>query len=240
MEEWYIKLFRKFKDWWWYDDKNVKILFLEILLSVNHTEKKWRNVEIKPWEMITSVEKLSLSIWLSIQEVRTALKKLKSTNEITIKTTNNFTLIKVNKWNDYQKNNNQNNNQLTNKTTNEQQTNNNQLTTTKEWKECKNIYKGEEMKKFAEENYKNNQTAYLLRVFFNLWYVPSKEETVESFRKWFKEKILDLHNFHLVSDLVWVIDNFETYWFEKTEREREKKIWKTTFMNNPYLNKFKK
>lgn len=133
MKESYIKLFRKFKEWEWYDNINVKVIFLDLLLDVNYVEKKWRWITVKPGEIITSIDNLSKNTGLSNMQVRTVLKKLKLTNEITIKTSNNFTLVKVNNWDSYQWNNIQDNKPITN----EQQTDNNQITTTKERKEYK-------------------------------------------------------------------------------------------------------
>jgi len=126
----WIKLFRKFREWEWYQDSNTKDLFLEILLTANTVDKKWHGIDIKRGQLLTSRIKLSNILGISEQSVRTSLTKLKSTNEITIKSTNRYTLITVNKFNDYQ--------QLTNKLTNNQPTTNQQLTTTKECKERKN------------------------------------------------------------------------------------------------------
>lgn len=126
----WIKLFRKFREWEWYQDSNTKDLFLEILLTANTVDKKWHGIEIKRGQLLTSRIKLSNILGISEQSVRTSLTKLKSTNEITIKSTNRYTLITVNKFNDYQ--------QLTNKLTNNQPTTNQQLTTTKNIKNKEN------------------------------------------------------------------------------------------------------
>ena len=68
-----------------------------------------------------------------MQEVRTALKHLKSTGEITDKGYNKYRIITVNNWDLYQGDNRQTNRQLTDK----QQTTNRQLTADKEYKELK-------------------------------------------------------------------------------------------------------
>jgi len=122
----WVKLFRKFKEWGWYSDINVSRLFLHLLLSVNYEDKDWKGVVVKRGQVIVGVEDLGEQTGLSRQQTRTALTKLKSTNEITIKTTTKYTLITVNKYNDYQ--------QITNNLTNEQPTDNQQITTTKEYK----------------------------------------------------------------------------------------------------------
>lgn len=63
-------------------------------------------------------------------QVRTAIKKLKSTNEITSHSTSTFTHIQLVKWEQYQSS-------ITSDITNEQQTDNKPITTTKEGKERK-------------------------------------------------------------------------------------------------------
>lgn len=130
----WIKLFRELINWEWYSDINTTRLFIHLLLTVNFETKKWKGETIHPGEIITSYSNLAQQAHLSVQTVRTCVSKLKSTGELTIKTSNKFTLIKLNNWIKYQSTNTQTNKQLTNN----QQTTNKQLTTTKEYKEGKN------------------------------------------------------------------------------------------------------
>ncbi len=37
----WIKLYRKMKHWEWYDDIPTKVLFIELLLTVNSKDKQW-------------------------------------------------------------------------------------------------------------------------------------------------------------------------------------------------------
>lgn len=121
MDGW-IKLHRKIVEWEWYDDINTKVLFLHLLLTANHKEKKWRGITILRGQKLTSVQHLAEETKLTAMQVRTSLNKLKSTNEITIKTTNKNTLITIEKYSDYQdrdeENNKQNNVRSNNRTTN--------------------------------------------------------------------------------------------------------------------------
>ena len=112
-EQGFIKMYRKFINWEWYTDTKTKSLFVHCLLKANHTDKKWRGEIIKRGTFITSLDKLKLETGLSKQEVRTALKKLISTNEITNKSTNSNRLITVTNYNDYQTINTPNNIPLT-------------------------------------------------------------------------------------------------------------------------------
>jgi uncharacterized phage protein (TIGR02220 family) len=123
----WIKLHRKFLDWEWYDDTNVKVLFLHILLKANHEEKRWRGITIKRGQFISSYSTLAEEVGLSVQQVRTALDKLISTSEITKSSNSNYTVISVVNYDEYQSN------QHT-----EQQTSNKRVTTTKNDKNEKN------------------------------------------------------------------------------------------------------
>jgi len=137
----FVKLHRSILNWEWYDDINTKIVFFHLLLKANFENKKWKGQEIKRGSLITSREKLAKEIGLTIQQTRSCLNKLKSTSEITIKTTSQFTLITIENYRLYQnqenENNQQNNQQTNHQITNEQPTNNQQITITKEIKEIK-------------------------------------------------------------------------------------------------------
>lgn len=138
MNDSWIKLFRKFKEWEWYKDNNTKSLFIEILLSANFEDKKWQGIIIHRGEFITSIEELGVAIGLTRQQIRYSLNKLKVTNEVTIQTNKHYTLIKVNKFNNYQ--------EVTNQLTINEPSSNHPVTTTKEYKNIKkekNNYKEE-------------------------------------------------------------------------------------------------
>jgi hypothetical protein len=152
MEGW-IKLHRQIIEWEWFSDTNTFRVFLQLLLKANHKEKKYRGMVLKVGTIITSREILAFETRLSIQQVRTALDKLKSTNEITIKTSSQGTIIEVVNYAKYQL--------VTNEVTNKQPINNQQVTTNKNEKNNKeNIYREfqhlfiteDEIKKLLEKN----------------------------------------------------------------------------------------
>ena len=133
----YIRLFRKFTKWEWYDDANTMRVFLHCLLNANYSDKKWRGILVKRGSFLTGRRKLAVSLNLTEMQIRTALNKLKSTSEITIETTSEYSIITINNWDSYQPNNQPLNQQITN----EQPTNNQRVTTTnKDNKENKDIY----------------------------------------------------------------------------------------------------
>jgi len=94
----FIELLRSIFDWQWYYDINTTRLFIHLLLKVNLEDRKWRELTIKSGSLVGTVNALSLETNLSIQQVRTALNKLKSSNEITIKSNKKFSIISINDW----------------------------------------------------------------------------------------------------------------------------------------------
>lgn len=131
----FLKLHRKILGWEWYSDPNTFRLFMHLLLTANFKINRWQGVEIQPGQLITGRKALAKELRLSEQEIRTSLNKLKSTNEITIRSTNKFSIITICKWADYQVS--DSTDQPANKPS-KQQTINQQSTTLKEGKEGKN------------------------------------------------------------------------------------------------------
>ncbi len=129
----HIKLDRKILEWEWYKNANVSRVFIHLLLTANHKDGKWQGHEIKRGQLITGRIELSKDVGLSEMQIRTCLEKLKTTNEITIKSSNKNSLITICKYDTYQsfKNeNNQQDNQLRNfELSNKYPTNNQQITT---------------------------------------------------------------------------------------------------------------
>ena len=150
MDTGWIKIHRRLLEWEWYDDTQVMRLFLHLLLRCNYVAKKWHGQVVNAGEIIVGVSLFGKEVGLTHQQTRTALAKLESTGEITIKSTNRFSLITVIKWEDYQSDNKQINKQITNK----QQTNNKQITTTKE---CKNERMKESTNVDTEKIYKKEK-----------------------------------------------------------------------------------
>ena len=111
--EGFIQLHRQLLDWEWYDDINVKVLFIHILLKANWSDKQWRGINIKQGQFLTGRIKLAEETGLTQQQVRTSLKKLESTRNITIKTTNRNSIIEVINYKEYQQSNQQTTKQIT-------------------------------------------------------------------------------------------------------------------------------
>lgn len=145
MDEGYIKLYRSMTKWEWYSDPNTKAVFLHLLLNANLEETRYMNHVIPKGGLVTGYPKLSEQLGISIQSVRTAFKHLKLTNEITVKSTNKFSIVTIVNWEKYQGGKTKLTGKTTDKSTVSQQSTNSQLTTEKEYKnkELKNIEKEE-------------------------------------------------------------------------------------------------
>lgn len=98
----FIKLDRKITKWEWYKDRNVKDVFIHCLLSANFEDRLYKGTYIKRGSFVCSTYTIANETGLSRQEVRTALKKLQSTNELTVETSTQGTIITINNWADYQ------------------------------------------------------------------------------------------------------------------------------------------
>lgn len=140
----WIKIYRKFLEWEWYDDVNTKSLFLHILLKANYKDNMWHGTLVKRGSFITSLDTLFYELnknpktkrlrktgMITKMNIRTAIKHLILTKEITKVSTPEYTVITINNYDDYQTPNKAPNKALTK----HQQTSNKPLTTTKESKE---------------------------------------------------------------------------------------------------------
>ena len=97
-----IAIWRKFVNWEWYEDTNTKAVFLHLLLMANWKEGRTRGKRVKRGQRFTSIRHLSTEVGLSEKEIRTALRHLQETGEITTEGTSQGTLITIEKYNDYQ------------------------------------------------------------------------------------------------------------------------------------------
>lgn len=109
----WIKIHRKITQWEWYSDVNTRVLFLHLLFVANYEEKRWLGEIILPGQFVTGRDSLASQTGLSERQVRTALDKLKSTSEITIKSSNKYSVITICNWQLYQEENKQIDQQMT-------------------------------------------------------------------------------------------------------------------------------
>lgn len=116
MDKGWIKLHRSLLDWEWYDDINTMRLFVHLILKANHKPKKYKGKNVGAGQVITGRKLLSNETGLTEQQIRTCIKKLKSTNELTVKADGKGSVIQLVNYRKYQ--------QPTRKTTSDQPTDN--------------------------------------------------------------------------------------------------------------------
>lgn len=109
-------------------------LWVFLLLKANHAENSiiWNGnpLVIKRGQLLTGLISISRESGVKAQSIRSCLAYLKSTNQITIQTTNKWSLITINNYDIYQ--------EVTSEVTNKEQTNNKQITTNNNDKKVKN------------------------------------------------------------------------------------------------------
>lgn len=130
----WIKLHRQLLDWEWYDDINTSRLFIHLMITANHKDNNWRGIEIKRGSRLTSLDKLSSETNLSVSKIRTAIKKLISTNEIASKSHSQHTVFTMINYDEYQSD----DKQVSKPVTNKSQTNDKGIATNKNEKNEKN------------------------------------------------------------------------------------------------------
>ena len=199
----YIKIFRKMLNWGWYTDSNTKSVFLHALLKCNYAEGEYKGYQLKPGQCIFGRKKWAQELGLSEQQVRTAIEHLKSTNEITTKSTNRFTVITIEKWGFWQMDEGEATNDSTNKATNKQPTDNQQATNkqprtkkerNKEGKKARTYIRDnppslEEIKQYVSDKNLNVDPEFFYTCFSESDWVDSKGDPVKSW----KQKLLTWH-----------------------------------------------
>jgi len=73
-----------------------------MLLKANWADGKFRGTTVPRGSFVSSLDKLSEETSLTKREIRTAISHLKSTGEVTVKTTNRYSIFSVNNYELYQ------------------------------------------------------------------------------------------------------------------------------------------
>lgn len=98
----YIKLSRKMLEWEWYKNEHTKNVFLHCLLKAYWKDTKYQGNVIKRGSFSTTYPKMANELDLTEREIRTAISHLKTTGELTVKTTNKNSVITVKNYDLYQ------------------------------------------------------------------------------------------------------------------------------------------
>lgn len=98
----YIKLSRNILDWEWYSDINTCRLFIHMLLKANWKEGNFRGTTVPRGSFVSSIGKLAEEIQLTPDEVRTAIKHLIKTQELTKQSYSKYTIFTIKNYAMYQ------------------------------------------------------------------------------------------------------------------------------------------
>lgn len=158
MNNGWIKIHRQLLDWEWYTTPNMVHLFIHLIIKANHEPKKWHGIIIERGQFISGRIQLSKETGISEQSIRTCITKLKSTNELTSKSTNGFTLYSINNYKKWQSTEIPTS-ESTRDLTNDQPATNQRLTTTKNDKNYKN---DKEVKEISLQNLKKSEFKTIL------------------------------------------------------------------------------
>ncbi len=101
MEGW-VTLHRKFLQWEWFDKPEMVQLFIWLLLNANYADKKWQGTVIKRGQLLTTTPKIMEALRLTERQTRTCISRLKSTGEVSVKTTNKYSIITICNYDRYQ------------------------------------------------------------------------------------------------------------------------------------------
>lgn len=98
----FVKIDRKILDWEWYGNRNTRDLFQHMIYKANWKDGKFQGIDIPRGSFVSSYPKLSDELNLTINEIRTAIKHLLSTGEITVKAYPKFSVFTIQKYCIYQ------------------------------------------------------------------------------------------------------------------------------------------
>ena len=101
-EQGFIKLHRSILDWEWFEDEKTFKVFIYLLLNAQWEDSRYKGYEVPRGSLIIGYNALSKKLNISVRSVRTAISHLKSTGELTIKTTNKFSIVTIVNWEKYQ------------------------------------------------------------------------------------------------------------------------------------------
>jgi hypothetical protein len=125
----FIKLWGSIKDWEWADDLEMVGFWVHLLMEANWQDKQWRGIIVKRGQLIFGRREWAKKLNVSEQRLRTIIARLKSTSEITIQSTNKYSILTIVKYEKYQSQENKSTSKTTSKTSNEQPAINQQSTT---------------------------------------------------------------------------------------------------------------
>lgn len=104
LENGFVKFDRKIANWRWYHDVNTFKLFFHLIITANYEPKPFENITVQRGQRIASYGTLAEETGLSVRNVRTAIRHLILTGEVTSKSTNKYSVFTIVNYDLYQDN----------------------------------------------------------------------------------------------------------------------------------------
>jgi hypothetical protein len=98
----WVKIHRRILEWQWATSPSHMALFLQILLRANYRLTVWRREVVLPGQLLTGRKQLAAWSGLTESQVRTVLKDLIFSQEISQVSTKKYSIITIAKWEEYQ------------------------------------------------------------------------------------------------------------------------------------------
>ncbi len=140
LENGFVKFDRKIANWRWYHDVNTFKLFFHLIITANYEPKPFENITVQRGQRIASYDTLAKETGLSVRNVRTAIRHLILTGEVTSKSTNKYSVFTIVNYDLYQDNRQTNRQASDKQPTSNRQTSDNNGRKIKKDKKDKEIY----------------------------------------------------------------------------------------------------
>lgn len=98
----WLKLHRSILNWQWYDNKPTLVIYIHLLLSAVYRPYTFNGVQLFPGQYITSIRRLAKATGYTTKQVRTALKHLILSDNITVDAYRHYSIITIINYDRYQ------------------------------------------------------------------------------------------------------------------------------------------
>lgn len=93
---------REIRRWSWYRNSKMVHMLVHLMLEAQYQDSSYMGIEIKRGQLVTGRKQLAVETGMSEREVRTCLERLQNDQQISIKTTNRFSIITVCNYDSWQ------------------------------------------------------------------------------------------------------------------------------------------
>lgn len=98
----YIKLDHELRHWQYYTDRNMLLVWIDLLLRARYTDGYYNGILIKRGQCLVGRSATGRELVMTESEYRGCLKRLKMSQQITTEKTNKGTLVTIINWEKYQ------------------------------------------------------------------------------------------------------------------------------------------